>query len=47
MHVGSRLINGQVITAPILRGQISDNAVISGNLTNSEAQAVASGLHSR
>ena len=41
------LINGRVITAPILRGQISDNAVISGDFTNSEAQAIASGLNSR
>ncbi len=41
------LINGQVVAAPILRSQISDNAVITGDFTSNEAAAIASGLNSR
>ena len=39
------LINGQVVTAPTLRGQVSNSAVIAGEFTSSEAAAIAAGLN--
>ena len=39
------LINGQVVAAPTLRGQISNTAVIAGDFTNSEAAAIATDLN--
>ena len=41
------LINGRVIAAPIVRSQISDQAVISGDFDNSQASAIAAGLTRR
>jgi preprotein translocase subunit SecD len=39
------LINGRVIAAPIVRGRISDQAVISGDFDNSQATTIAAGLN--
>jgi preprotein translocase subunit SecD len=39
------LINGQVVAAPTLRGQVTNTAVITGDFTNSEATAIAAGLN--
>jgi len=41
------LINGRVIAAPIVRSQITDQAVISGDFNNSQASAIAAGLTRR
>ena len=41
------LVNGRVIAAPIVRDQISGSAVISGDFSSSEAEAIAAGLNSR
>jgi preprotein translocase subunit SecD len=41
------LINGRVIAAPIVRSQITDQAVISGDFDNSQASAIAAGLTRR
>jgi len=41
------LINGRVIAAPIVRSQITDQAVISGDFDNSQATAIAAGLTRR
>ena len=39
------LINGRVIAALTVRGQISDQAVISGDFDNSQATTIAEGLN--
>jgi preprotein translocase subunit SecD len=41
------LINSRVIAAPIVRSQITDQAVISGDFDNSQASAIAAGLTRR
>ena len=41
------LINGRVIAAPIVRAQIGDQAVISGDFDRDQASAIASGLTRR
>jgi preprotein translocase subunit SecD len=41
------LINGRVVAALTVRGQISDQAVISGDFDNSQASAIAAGLTRR
>jgi preprotein translocase subunit SecD len=41
------LINGRVVAALTVRGQISDQAVISGDFDNSQASAIAAGLNRR
>ena len=38
------LINGRVVTAPKVRSQISDQAVISGDFNRDQASAIAAGL---
>ena len=39
------LINGRVVAAPIVRGPVSDQAVISGDFDNSQATTIAAGLN--
>ena len=49
-HVGrpvAILIDGEVVTAPIVRGAISDSAVISGNYTRVEADRIVDGIAMR
>jgi hypothetical protein len=49
-HVGrpvALLIDGNVVTAPILRSAIGDSAVISGNFTRAEAERIADGIAMR
>jgi len=49
-HVGrpvAILIDGEVVTAPILRSAIGDSAVISGNFTRAEAERIADGIAMR
>jgi len=41
------LINGRVIAAPVVRAQITDQAVISGDFDNAQASAIAAGLTRR
>jgi preprotein translocase subunit SecD len=41
------LINGRVVAAPIVRAQISDQAVISGDFDRAQADAIAQGLSRR
>jgi preprotein translocase subunit SecD len=41
------LINGRVVAAPLVRAQISDQAVISGDFDRSQASAIAAGLTRR
>jgi len=41
------LINGRVIAAPVVRAQITDQAVISGDFDNTQASAIAAGLTRR
>ncbi len=41
------LINGRVVAAPIVRSQISDQAVISGDFNRDQASAIAAGLTRR
>ncbi len=46
-HVGKPLaiiVNGDVIAAPTVRGQIGNEAVINGNFTRVEAERIAAGL---
>ena len=46
-HIGGPvaiLIDGQVISAPILRARISTSAVISGDFTKAEAERIANGM---
>jgi preprotein translocase subunit SecD len=38
------LINGRVVAAPVVRAQISDQAVISGDFDRTHAEAIAQGL---
>jgi hypothetical protein len=49
-HLGrpvALLIDGQVVTAPIVRSAISDSAVISGNYTRVEAERIVDGIAMR
>ena len=39
------LVNGQLVAAPTVRGQVSSSAVISGDFTSSQAAAIAEGLN--
>jgi preprotein translocase subunit SecD len=41
------LVNGRVLMAPTLRSEIRGSAVITGDLTKAEAEAIASGLNAR
>jgi preprotein translocase subunit SecD len=41
------LINGRVVAAPIVRAQITDQAVLSGDFDNSQASAISAGLTRR
>jgi hypothetical protein len=41
------LIDGAVVTAPVVRSPISDSAVISGNYTRREAERIADGIGTR
>jgi preprotein translocase subunit SecD len=41
------LINGRVIAAPVVRAQIRESAVISGDFDNAQASAIAAGLTRR
>ena len=41
------LIDGRVVTAPVIRSPISDSAVLSGNYTQREAQRIADGIARR
>jgi uncharacterized RDD family membrane protein YckC len=41
------LINGRVVAAPVVRAQISDQAVISGDFDRAQASAIAAGLTRR
>ena len=41
------LINGRVVAAPVVRAQISDQAVISGDFDREQAAAIAAGLNPR
>jgi SecD-like export protein len=46
-HVGrpvAILIDGEVVTAPVLRSPISTSAVISGDYTKAEAERIANGI---
>jgi hypothetical protein len=46
-HVGrpvAVLIDGDVVTAPVLRGPISTSAVISGDYTQAEAERIVNGI---
>lgn len=47
IHVGKPvaiLLNGRVIAAPVVRGQIRDSAVISGDFTREEADRIVAGF---
>jgi preprotein translocase subunit SecD len=41
------LVNGTVVSAPVLRGVIRQDAMISGNFTRPEAEAIVAGLTGR
>jgi preprotein translocase subunit SecD len=41
------LINGRVVAAPMVRAQIAEQAVISGDFDKSQASAIAAGLNHR
>jgi preprotein translocase subunit SecD len=41
------LINGRVVAAPIVRAQVGDQAVISGDFDRDQASAIAAGLNRR
>jgi preprotein translocase subunit SecD len=46
-HVGrpvAILIDGDVVTAPVLRSPISTSAVISGDYTQAEAERIVNGI---
>ena len=46
-HVGrpvAILIDGEVVTAPVLRSPISTSAVISGDYTQAEAETIVNGI---
>jgi TonB family protein len=47
IHIGrpvAIVLNGRVIAAPVLRSQIRDSAVISGDFTKEQADRIAAGL---
>jgi len=49
-HIGrpvAILIDGEVVSAPVLRSAISDSAVISGDYTREQAQRIADGVSLR
>jgi preprotein translocase subunit SecD len=49
-HLGrpvALLIDGRVVTAPIVRSAIGDSAVISGNYTRGEAERIVDGIAMR
>lgn len=49
-HLGrpvALLIDGRVVTAPMIRSPIGDSAVLSGNYTQREAQRIANGIARR
>jgi preprotein translocase subunit SecD len=49
-HVGrpvALLIDGDVVSAPVVRSPMSDSAVISGNFTRAEAERIAEGIGRR
>jgi preprotein translocase subunit SecD len=41
------LIDGHVVTAPVVRSEISNSAVIDGNYTNAEAERIVAGISMR
>ncbi len=41
------LVDGRVVAAPTLRGEIRGSAVITGDFTSAEADAIASALNAR
>jgi len=41
------LIDGKVIAAPTIRSRVTDSAVINGDFTKEQADAIAAGLNSR
>jgi preprotein translocase subunit SecD len=41
------LVNGRVVAAPMLRSEIRGSAVITGDFTSAEADAIAAGLNGR
>jgi preprotein translocase subunit SecD len=46
-HVGrpiAILIDGEVVMAPTLRGQISESALVTGDFTRSQAERIANGI---
>jgi preprotein translocase subunit SecD len=46
-HIGrplAILIDGEVITAPVVRGPISTSALISGDYTRAEADRIVNGI---
>jgi len=49
-HIGrpvAVLIDGEVVTAPIVRSAVSDSAWINGNYTQAEAERIADGIGMR